>query len=137
MAYLTQQEKSTLQHLANSGDLYAQGYIDHDNYLPIAIPDPGTTQPIPVVRSGTIAITTAAAETNTLAIPSFRGQKLVLCVSVYAVGNRVITSSFRINQAGNTIMTFGAVGDCIVLEAVVIAGVLRWQVTANDGVALS
>ena len=98
---------------------------------------PGTGQAIPVTVSGVCMITTAAAETNTLAIPTFVGQRLHLICDTYAVGNRVITSAQRINQATNTIMTFGAVGDSIVLEGVKIGGALRWQVIANDGVALS
>ena len=84
-----------------------------------------------------MAIVTAGSETNTLAIPAFVGQTLSLYADTYAVGNRVVTSAQRINQAGNTIMTFGAVGDFIKLEAITIAGALRWQVVANDGVALS
>jgi hypothetical protein len=106
-------------------------------YVPLPIADPGTGAAIPVTRSVSVPITTAAAETNTLAIPAFVGQKLHLVCDVYAVGDRVITSAQRINQAGNTIMTFGAAGDFIALEAVQIGGALRWQVTHNDGVALS
>lgn len=82
-------------------------------------------------------ITTAAAETNTLAIPSFLGQVVAFTTAVYAVGDRVITVASAINQAGNTIMTFGAVGDTIVLRGVSQGGTLRWIVEMNDGVALS
>lgn len=102
-----------------------------------ALTDPGgANAAIPVTRSASVAITTAGAETNTLAIPTFRGQTLSLFTDTH-VGNRVVTSAARINQAGNTIMTFGAVGDFIKLEAITIGGALRWQVVANDGVALS
>jgi len=106
-------------------------------YIPVRITDPGTGTAIPVTASATIAITTAAAETNSLAIPTFIGQRLVLYVDTYAVGNRVITASQAINQTGNTIMTFGAARDCITLQAISVGAALRWQVTANDGVALS
>lgn len=102
-----------------------------------AIADPGTGAAIPVTKSGSIAISTLAAETNTLAIPTFQGQRLTLFVDTFAVGARVVTSAQRINQATSTIMTFGAVGDFIVLEGITIGGALRWQVVANDGVALS
>lgn len=102
-----------------------------------AIADPGTGVAIPVTASGTVAITTAAAETNTLADPTYAGQFLSLFVDTYAVGNRVVTAASRINQAANTIMTFGSVGDFIKLEAITIAGALKWQVVSNDGVALS
>jgi hypothetical protein len=102
-----------------------------------AIADPGDAAAIPVASSASIAITTAAAETNTLAIPTYVGQVLNLICDVYAVGDRVITAAVKINQATNTIMTFGAAGDFIQLTGVQEAGTLRWQVTANDGVALS
>lgn len=107
-----------------------------DQYIVQEVADPGTGKAIPVTRSAVINIVTAGAETNTLALPTFLGQKLVLNCSVF-VGNRVITASQAINQAGNTIMTFGAVRDSIVLEAVKLASALRWVVSGNDGVALS
>jgi hypothetical protein len=106
-------------------------------YLPVVRPDPGTAVAIPVDRSASIMIVTAAAETNTLPNPTFVGQVLNLCMDTRAVGDRVITAAARINQAGNTVMTFGAAGDAITLEGVTIAGALRWQVTGNDGVALA
>lgn len=103
-----------------------------------AIADVGTGAALPVTSSYFMPITTAAAETNTLPIPTFVDQRISLCMIVRAVGDRVITSAQRINQAGNTIMTFGAVGDFIELKAIsYTGGVLRWQVVANDGVALS
>lgn len=101
------------------------------------IADPGNAAAIPVTNSGSVAITTAAAETGTLADPTYMGQTLSLFCDTYAVGDRVITAASRINQAGNTIMTFGAVGDFIKLEAITIGGALKWQVVSNDGVALS
>ncbi len=106
-------------------------------YAAVALTDPGTGAAIPVTRSASIAITTAAAETNTLAIPTFLGQRLSLCLDVRAVGDRVITSAARINTAGNTVITMNTAGDAIILEAIRIAGVLRWQVVVNDGCTLS
>lgn len=100
------------------------------------IADPGTGAAIPVTDSGVCMITTAGAETNTIAIPTFIGQRIALICDVY-VGNRVITSSQSINQANNTIMTFGAAADMIELTGMQVGGALRWRVTANDGVALS
>lgn len=102
------------------------------------IADPGTGAAIPVTASGAIALTIGAgAETNTLAIPTFLGQTLTIVSSVQGAGTRAITSAQAINQAGNTIMTFAALADFIMLRAVSIAGALRWRVVANDGVALS
>jgi len=92
---------------------------------------------IPVTGSGSLAITQNGAETNTLAIPTFRGQTLSIFVDTDTSGARVITSSQRINHAGNTIITLSGAGDFIKLEAITIAGALRWQVVANDGAVLS
>lgn len=101
------------------------------------IADPGTGVALPVTASGSIAITTAAAETNTLPDPLFIGQRLSLIIDVFAVGARVITAASGINQTGDTIMTMGAVEDAITLQAMQIAGALQWRVVFNDGVALS
>ena len=121
----------------SNGDGVAGNPTIDDLYVPIVVADPGTGVAIPVTRSASIAITTAAAETNTLAAPSFVGQRLELMMNVRSVGDRVITASARINQAGNTIMTFGAAGDFITLVGARVASALVWQVASNDGVALS
>lgn len=102
-----------------------------------ALTDPGTAAAIPVTRSASVAITSAGAETNTLAIPAFVGQTLSLYLDTDTSGARVVTSAQRINQAGNTIMTLTEAGDFIKLEGITIGGALRWQVVSNDGVALS
>lgn len=102
-----------------------------------AISDPGDGNAIPVTASGVVAITTAAAETNTMAIPTFVGQQIALIVDVYAVGDRVVTVASAINQTGNNTITLGVAADMIVLTAMQVAGVLVWRVTANDGAALS
>lgn len=104
----------------------------------LTIADPGTGEAIPVTDSGNIAIVAAAAETNTLAIPSFLGQELMLnCDTVNLGGTRVVTAASVINIANNNTMTFGAAEDWILLRAISIAGVLAWRVIANEGVALS
>jgi len=102
------------------------------------IADVGDAAALPVGFSYFMPITTAAAETNTLAIPTFVGQRIRLMMYARVGGDRVITVAQAINQTGNTIMTFGAARDFIELEGVQIVGdALRWQVVANDGVALS
>lgn len=100
------------------------------------IADPGNAGAISVTTNGVCALTSAGAETRTLAIPTFMGQRLSIVCDTY-VGNIVVTSSQALNQAGNTIMTFGAVRDYIALEAITVGGALRWQVLGVDGVALS
>lgn len=107
-------------------------------YEPVALADPGTAQAIPVTRSAYVGMTIGAgAETNTLAIPTFVGQRMVLNADTVGAGTRAITSAQAINQAGNTVMTFAQARDCISLVAIKVGGALRWTVTANDGVALS
>lgn len=101
-----------------------------------AITDPGNAGAIAVTSSGVCMLTSAGAETRTLAIPTFVGQQLTLICDTY-VGNIVVTSAQAINQAGNTVMTFGAAADYIKLEAATVGGALRWRVAANDGTALS
>lgn len=103
-----------------------------------SLADPGTAQVIPVDRSAVVNLTigSAGAETNTLAIPTFLGQKMIINADTVGTGTRAITAAAAINQAANTIMTFAAARDCITLEAVTVTVALRWVVTANDGVAL-
>jgi hypothetical protein len=92
---------------------------------------------IPVTHSGSFPITQAGAETNSLADPTYLGQWLSIFVDTDTAGARVITAASRINQAANTIITLTEVGDFIKLEAITIAGALKWQVVANDGAVLS
>ena len=122
----------------NAAEQVVWGYRHAAGAATNTIADPGNGAAIPVNQgSGYVPIVTAGAETNTLAIPLFTGQKLVLCMDTRVGGDRVVTSAQRVNQAGNTILTFGAAGDVVEIYAVTIAGALRWQVGFNDGVALS
>jgi len=106
-------------------------------YETVLLADPGTGVAIPVTRSATVPITTAAAETNTLAIPTFLGQRLILVCDVWAVGDRVVTVASAVNVTGNNTLTFGIARDAIELKAIQLAGVLAWEVVWNNGVALS
>jgi hypothetical protein len=100
------------------------------------VADPGNAKAVDVTQAGVCLLTSAGAETRTLARPTFIGQRLALIDNVH-VGNIVITSSAAINQTGNTVMTFGAAADMIELVGMKVAGLLVWRVCANDGVALS
>lgn len=100
------------------------------------IADPGDAGAIPVTQSGSVAIVTAGSETRTLAIPTFIGQTLALFIDTDG-GTAVITVAQPINQTGNNTITMADVRDYIKLEAISVGGALRWQVTANDGAALS
>lgn len=98
--------------------------------------DPGDAGAIPVTQSASVALTTAGAETRTLAIPIFIGQRLNICLDTDG-GDAVVTVAQPVNQAGNNTLTFADAGDHISLEAITVGGALRWRVLANDGVALS
>jgi len=104
--------------------------------VPAVITDPGNAGAIPVIRSGSAAITTAGAETRTLAIPAAAGITLVISLDVDG-GDCVITAAAAVNQAGNNTITMNDAGDTIVLTAVQVGGSLVWRVVSNDGCSLS
>lgn len=101
-----------------------------------AIADPGNTGAIPVTGNGVCAMTSAGAETRTIAAPTFLGQQVSLIDDVH-VGNIVVTTATTVNQTGNNTLTFGAAADACTLTAMKVAGALVWRISFNDGVALS
>lgn len=102
------------------------------------IADPGTGVAIPVTDSGNCALTIGtAAETNTLAIPTSVGQRLVLTVAAAGGGTRTVTVASAINVAGNTTIALTNAADYTVLEGVNAGGVLAWRVIVNDGSVLA
>jgi len=100
------------------------------------IADPGNAGAIPVTSSGVCNLTSAGAETRTLAAPTFEGQRLTICMNVDG-GDIVLTVASAINQAGNTQATFNDAGDTLNLIAARIAGALRWRLINNDGATLA
>jgi hypothetical protein len=105
-----------------------------------AIADPGgANAAIPVTASGTVALTiaSAGAETNTLAIPTFIGQRLTIVADTVGTGTRAITAASAVNGAGNTVMTFNAVRDQIDLIGITVAGTRAWAILLNISVTLS
>lgn len=131
--------------IADAGSYFAAGTVETveaalqviGKQLPThVIADPGNAGAIPVTKSGSVMMTSAGAETRTLAIPTFKGQRLALVCDTY-VGDIVLTVAAPANQAGNNTLTFGAARDCCVLLAITIGGALKWQLIANNGVALS
>lgn len=99
------------------------------------IPDPGNAGAINVTRSGVCNLTSAGAETRTLAAPTLDGQEIALCCNVDG-GDNVITVASAFNQAGNTTITMNDAGDYAKLTATRIASVLRWRLDVNDGATL-
>jgi len=79
---------------------------------PRRILDPGDAGTIDTTETGYCELTSAGAETRTLADPQFRGQTLDL-VFVSDGGDCVVTASSPINQSGNTIITFDDIGEHI------------------------
>lgn len=102
--------------------------------LNVVTADPGDGEALAL--EGSVALTSAGAETRTLAIPAAVGDMLSLSTDVY-VGDITVTAAAAINLTGNTTMVFGEAGENIVLIGVQVAGALVWRVVANDGVALS
>lgn len=101
-----------------------------------AIADPGNAGAIPVTRSGHVEIVTAAAETRTIAAPSFVGQQLLLSMKTDG-GDAVVTVATTVNQTGNNTITFNDAGDSVLLIAKASGANKRWSVVVNDGAALS
>ena len=100
------------------------------------IADPGNAGAIPVTASGHVDIVTAAAETRTLAAPSFVGQELILSMKTDG-GDCVITVATTINQTGNNTITLNDAGDAVLLVAKASGTNKRWSVAYNDGASLS
>jgi hypothetical protein len=101
-----------------------------------AIADPGNGGAIPVTNSGVCNLTSAGAETRTVAIPAFDNEDLTICFDT-KVGNIVITVASAFDTTPHTIITMSAAGQYVVLKACRIAGVKAWRLVVNGGTALS
>lgn len=100
------------------------------------IADPGDAGAIPITESGNMAITSAGAETRTMAAPAAAGVIIDITTDVY-VGDVTITVATAFNLAGNNTMILGEAGEHIRLVSSQVGGAFVWRVDANDGVALS
>jgi hypothetical protein len=102
------------------------------------IDDPGAAGAIPVNRSGYVHLTTAAAETRTLAVPQWEGQILQLITKDITLGDCVVTASAAVNQAGNTVITFNTADESLTLIGIRVgAGTLAWRILITDAVGLA
>ena len=106
------------------------------NELSSVIADPGNAGAIPVTESGHCPIVTAAAETRTLAAPSYAGQMLSVAMKTDG-GDCVVTCATGVNQTGNNTITLNDAGDSVVLVGIESGANKRWRVVANDGCTLS
>jgi hypothetical protein len=101
--------------------------------LATAIADPGASGAIPVTSSGYVPIVTAAAESRTLAVPTFAGQLLLLEMKTDG-GDCTITVAQAIDEYGTTSIVLNDAGDAVLLVGVYSGANLRWRVVANRGV---
>ena len=109
------------------------------HYIPLTLADPGTGVAIGVTRSANVALTIGSAgpETNTLAIPTFIGQRVIISANTVGSGTRTITVAAAFNTTGNDKIDFTAAGQSVVLEAVTVAAGLVWVLVVNNGTTLS
>ena len=126
---------STSQSIGNSGTIATfNGKVAYGASAQ-TIADPGNAGAIAVTANGVCNLTTAGAETRTLAIPTFVGQRLTLCLDTDG-GDCVVTVASAFNQAGNTTITLNDAGDTINLVGATIGGSRRWRIVNNDGCTL-
>jgi len=119
-----------------SGDLTVDGTLTSVQLVAGTITDPGDAGAIPVTASGSCAITTAGAETRTIAAPTFAGQLLNLSLDVDG-GNCTITVATTFNQNADNTLIGADAGDQIMLVAGDVAGTPLWKIVCNDGWAVS
>lgn len=100
------------------------------------ITDPGDEGAIPVTESGYCDLVSAAAETRTLADPTFPGQVLILCFKTDG-GAITITAASPVNQTGNNTLLFEDAGDALKLYGSTDGADTEWRIDSNDGIALS
>jgi hypothetical protein len=105
---------------------------DH-SYADWLIADPGDTETIRGDRSGIVLLTTAGAETRTLAAPTRVGLDLVLCLTAQA-GTCTVTAgdSGTFNVTADNTLTFTAVGATSLLRSVNVGGTLLWRAFCTD-----
>lgn len=102
------------------------------------IADPGNAGAISVLNDGVCALTTGgSAQTRTVAIPSFVGQRLTLCLDTDGGGDVAVTFASDIDQSGNNVWTAGDAGDTLELVGATIGGTRAWRMVTNLGGALS
>ena len=94
---------------------------------------------IPVTDNGDLALTIGdAAETNTLAVPTFAGQVITISADTVAgAGARTVTVASPVNAAGNNTILLDAAGEFISLYGIKLGATFAWRVFAIDGATLS
>lgn len=90
------------------------------------ITDPGDAGAIPVHKSGICSLVTTAAETRTLAAPTYAGQRLVISAKTI-VTECVVTCATAVNTSGNNTIAFVDAGATLDLVGVYVGDNLRWR----------
>jgi hypothetical protein len=109
------------------------GMVGKDSDLDTIIADPGDAGAIPVTGSGQVPLVTAGAETRTLAVPSYAGQRLLLYLKTDG-GDCVVTVAQAINAEGRTTLTLDDAGDHVLLVGIEEGANLRWRVASAEGI---
>ena len=100
---------------------------------PGVLNDPGDAGSIEPTGYGQICeLVTTGAETRTLAAPTKAGIRFHLRMTTDG-GDCVVTASVTLNETGNTVATFNAVGESLDLISVTDASVIRWDIVVNTG----
>jgi predicted RecA/RadA family phage recombinase len=109
-----------------------------NNPVAANIADPGSGVAIPVTASGHCDIVSGAAgETNTLAVPTFAGQQLLLTLKTDGGGDRVVTVADPHIDGTNNTITLNDAGDTVLLVGVAIGASFGWRMVVNVGATLS
>lgn len=105
----------------------------HMYQSPLGYLDPGDGGAIAPDGYGQICeLVTGGAETRTLVIPTKAGIRFCLRMTTDG-GDCVVTAACTVNETGNTVLTFDAVGELLDMISVTDAGVLRWEILENVG----
>jgi hypothetical protein len=101
----------------------------------LVVADPGDAGAIDVTKSGVCDLVSEAAETRTLADPTFVGQQLL--VNFDTDGGDVVLTAASVFDGTNNTITLSAAGQAIKFEARTVASALQWLMVGNYGTALS
>lgn len=99
----------------------------------VEVADPGNGGQIilPDHHHAVCALTSAGAETRTIAVPRFHGQRCTLSCETHA-GNIVVNVAGDGNTQGHDEITFTAIGQAVDMVGVKRSGALRWRAAVAD-----
>lgn len=106
----------------------------HDMFRsPFLMADPGDAGTITVDRWGAVVpVTTATAETRTLAQPTKAGLLCMVEINSYG-GACTLTVTGGYNQAGSTVITLGTEADWIRFVSIKVGASYYWRIIAEEG----